>query len=159
MWLLESVGSAHSSAPRTTAGSQEQITELAKRTLVSVGSGIPAISRRLWDCTRANKYVDFIDLIPACGKSKSLVHDLEGQILVVPAADLTQSRKVIPDLPICGYNVLHCTQQQSTSASLTEQPNSWPDIAAKLMARQSSQTHGQTEQPNSWPDRAAKLMA
>ena len=27
------------------------------------------------------------------------------------------------------------------------------------MARQSSQTHGQTEQPNSWPDRAAKLMA
>ncbi len=65
---------------------------------------------------------------PAQGKAKPLSQELEGQILVLQVTDLTQSRKVIPDLP---------TWLQSfalyTAVILKDQP----ERAAELMAYQS----------------------
>ncbi len=46
----------------------------------------------------SNQYVEFAELPPAKGKSRQLTQSLEGQVLVVQAADLLQTRKVIPDL-------------------------------------------------------------
>ncbi len=60
--------------------------------------GLPAITRRLAEKIRANKYIDFTELPPAKGKGKPVSHALEGQVIVVQAADLIQSRRIIPDL-------------------------------------------------------------
>ena len=46
----------------------------------------------------ANEYIDFTDLPPAKGKACPIPQSLEGQVLVVQAADLLQARKIIPDL-------------------------------------------------------------
>ena len=46
----------------------------------------------------ANDYVDFGELPPAKGKGWSVLQGLEGQVIVVQAADLMQTRKIIPDL-------------------------------------------------------------
>ena len=66
--------------------------------LVAVGQGFQALPRKLVERIQANEYVDFADLPPAKGKSRPASHSLEGQVLVVQAADLVQARKVIPDL-------------------------------------------------------------
>lgn len=46
--------------------------------------------------TRAGEYVDFMELPPAKGKPRPNNHAVEGQILLVQAADLAQARKTIP---------------------------------------------------------------
>jgi len=46
---------------------------------------------------RAYEYVNFTELPPAKGKSKPLSQAFNGQLLVVQAADLMQSRRTIPD--------------------------------------------------------------
>ena len=63
--------------------------------LVQVGSGFPALPKKLVEKVKANQY---IDLPPAKGKSRPMSQALEGQVLVVQAADLLQSRRIIPDL-------------------------------------------------------------
>jgi len=45
----------------------------------------------------AGKYVDFSELPPARGLSRSLPPYLEGQVIVVQAEDLIASRKLIPN--------------------------------------------------------------
>lgn len=62
---------------------------------INVGVGLPALPKKLVERIRAN---DFADLPPAKGKSRSLPQSLEGHVIVVQAADLTQPRRVIPDL-------------------------------------------------------------
>ena len=66
--------------------------------LFYVGSGLPAIPRKTAEKILAGDYVDFSDLPPTRGKAKSLPSSVEGHIIVVQAADLAQSRKLIPDL-------------------------------------------------------------
>jgi len=66
--------------------------------LVSVGTGLPALPRKLIARVLANEYVDFAELPPAKGKGKPLPQSLEGQIIVVQAAELMQARKIIPDI-------------------------------------------------------------
>lgn len=66
--------------------------------LISVGMGFQALPKRLVERIRANEYIDFAELPPAKGKGRQLQHNLGGQVLVVQAAELLQSRKVIPDL-------------------------------------------------------------
>ncbi len=65
---------------------------------MAVGAGFPALPRKLVECIWANESIDFADLLPTKGKSLPVAHSLEGQVLVVQAADLLQSYKVIPDL-------------------------------------------------------------
>jgi hypothetical protein len=66
--------------------------------LMTVGVGLPALPKKLVAKILANQYVDFAELPPAKGKSRPLPQGLEGQVIVVQAADLVQSRKIIPDL-------------------------------------------------------------
>ena len=50
------------------------------------------------DKIEADEYIDFGDLPPAKGKGRPLGKAFEGQVVVVQAADLVQTRKLIPDV-------------------------------------------------------------
>ena len=63
-----------------------------------LGTGLPALSKKLVSRILNNEYIDFAELPPAKGKSRMLPHSLEGQVIVVQAANLLQTRKIIPDL-------------------------------------------------------------
>ena len=65
--------------------------------LVAMGSGLAAIPKKLVAKILANEYIDFAELPPAKGKGRPMPQSLEGQIIVVQAADLLQTRKIIPD--------------------------------------------------------------
>ena len=66
--------------------------------MVPAGTGLAALPKKLVDKMVAGEYVDFAELPPAKGKARAVPQALEGQVLVVQAADLMQSRKIIPDL-------------------------------------------------------------
>ena len=66
--------------------------------MVSTGMGLAALPRKLVEKIKANEYIDFTDLPLAKGKARPIPQSLEGQVLVVQAADLLQVRKIIPDL-------------------------------------------------------------
>ena len=62
------------------------------------GEGLPALPKKCVDKILAGEFIDFADLPPAKGRVKSSPHALEGQIVVVQAADLLETKKLIPDL-------------------------------------------------------------
>ncbi len=66
--------------------------------MVSLGAGLPPISKKLMERMQANEYIDFSELPPAKGKGKLNTQHGDNQIVVVQAADLMQTRRVIPDL-------------------------------------------------------------
>ena len=66
--------------------------------LVVTGVGLPALPSKLVMKILANDYVDFAELPPAKGRGRPVPQSLDGQIIVVQAADLLQTRKLIPDL-------------------------------------------------------------
>ena len=68
--------------------------------LVTVGTGLPAILKKLIARLLANEYVDFAELPPAKGKGRPMPQSLESQIIVVQAVEVMQIRKIIPDLAI-----------------------------------------------------------
>ena len=53
----------------------EQYLQLPSPALVSIGEGLPALSQRLIEKIKAGEYVDFSDLPPAKGKSRSSAND------------------------------------------------------------------------------------
>ena len=65
---------------------------------VVTGEGLLALPRKWVERIQAGDYIDFAELPPAKGKSKGMPSSLEDQILVVQAADIMESRKMIPDL-------------------------------------------------------------
>ena len=71
---------------------------LSLNPLVSAGSGLPALPKKMIERILANEYIDFTELPPARGKVRSMPTGLEGQVVLVQAADLAQPRKLIPDL-------------------------------------------------------------
>ena len=92
------------------------------------GSQTGDVAKMFDGATRANEFIDFMELPPTRGKSRPITQDLEGRVLVVQAADLAQSRKLIPDLATW----LQCFALYA-AAVLQEQQ----ERAAKLMAYQS----------------------
>ena len=66
--------------------------------MVATGVGLAALPKKLVEKIKANEYIDFTELPLAKGKSRPVPQSLEGQVLVVQAADLLQARKIIPDL-------------------------------------------------------------
>ena len=86
--LLSSAGLQGDSAAAKAQSSQS---------LYPVGQGLPPVPRRLAEMILKGEYVDFSEFPPAKGKVKSLPN-LEGNILVIQAADLAQYKKLIPDL-------------------------------------------------------------
>ena len=89
---------------REKAGTNNQLkavsaaTKQSKSTIVILGGGLPALTEKLVDKIEAGEYIDFTELPPARGKSRSVLPAVEGQVLVVQAVDLLQSHWVIPDL-------------------------------------------------------------
>lgn len=72
------------------------------RVVVSFGRGLPSLSKKLVDQIKANQYVDFADLPPARGKVRTSQQptSMEGHIVLVQAADLMDTKKIIPDLSV-----------------------------------------------------------
>ncbi len=66
--------------------------------LVSIGCGLAALSKKLLDKIEAGEYIEFSELPPARGKGCSMTQSFEGQVVVIQAADLVQTRKLIPDM-------------------------------------------------------------
>ena len=89
---------------KTTAANKSGATNLAEKEAArvpspfSARSGLPAIPRKAAEKIWAGEYIDFSDIPPARGKAKSLPSTMEGHKIVVQAADLAQSRKLIPDM-------------------------------------------------------------
>jgi hypothetical protein len=93
--------------------------------LVSIGTGLPALPKKIVEKIRASEYVDFSELPPAKGKGRPLPQSLEGQIIVVQAADLIHTRRIIPDLATwCQCFVLY------TATVVTAQPSRLLDLMA-----------------------------
>lgn len=68
--------------------------------LITMVAGLPELPKKLVAKILANEYIDFAELPPARGKARPAPQVLEGQVIVVQAADLLQTRKIIPDLAI-----------------------------------------------------------
>ena len=82
----------------TLQGTAEAKTPCPSQQLVSVGMGLPSLPKKMVDRIQANEYIDFAKLPPARGKSRPTPQAMDGQVIVVQAADLLQARRVIPDL-------------------------------------------------------------
>ena len=65
---------------------------------VQQGKDCQHSQKKLVDKILAGEFVDFADLPPAKGRVKANTHAMEGQIVVIQAADLLENRKLIPDL-------------------------------------------------------------
>ena len=65
---------------------------------MATGEGLPALPRKWVERIQAGDYMDFTELPPAKGRAKGMPKTLDGHILVVQAADLMETRRVIPDL-------------------------------------------------------------
>ena len=83
-------------ASNPAGGSNEALPSKAS-SQIHLGMGLPSIAKRIVDKIVANEYIDFANLPPAKGKTKHIPQSLEGQIVVVQAADLFQQRRLIPD--------------------------------------------------------------
>ena len=64
---------------------------------VLVVPGLPSVPQKVIDKIKRGEYIDFNELPPARGLSKSLPPHLEGQLVIVQADDLAVSRKLIPN--------------------------------------------------------------
>ena len=60
--------------------------------------GLPAHSKKVMEKIQAGEFVDFEELPPSKAKIKRVSSSLEGQILIIQAADLLECPKIIPDL-------------------------------------------------------------
>lgn len=65
---------------------------------VAIGTGLPSLSKRLVEKIASGHYVDFSELLPAKGRTRTMVSPEEGQKVLVRAKDLSSNRKLIPDL-------------------------------------------------------------
>ena len=93
--------------------------------MVATGVGLGALPKKLVEKIKANEYIDFTELPPAKGKSRPVPQSLEGQVLVVQAADLLQARKIIPDLATW----LQCFALYVATLALS-QPSRVPEMMA-----------------------------
>ena len=71
----------------------------ASHQLMPTGPGLPALPKKVVERIHAGEYIDFSELPPAKGKVRPLHQGLDGQVILVQAQDLLQSKKLIQDLP------------------------------------------------------------
>ena len=57
--------------------------QLSSSALVSIGEGLPALSQRLIEKIKAGEYVDFSDLPPSEGESRSSANDWDTRVLLL----------------------------------------------------------------------------
>ena len=77
----------------------------------------------------ANEYIDFGELPPAKGKVRALPAGLEGQVVLIQAAYLTQSKKLIPDLAMATW--VQCFVLY-VAVLAPHQPSRIPDLMAYM---------------------------
>ena len=65
---------------------------------IPTGPGLPVLPKKLVEKIIAGQYVDFSELPPAKGRTRSLPSQEDGHVLVIRAEDLAGSKKLIPDL-------------------------------------------------------------
>ena len=126
-------------APFEKAGGEGSSSE-ATSPLVPVGPGLPALPKKVILKIEGNDYIDFNELPPAKGKGRSVNQSLEGQFIIVQAADLMQSRKTIPDL---------ATWSQCFALFTAVVAKKRPDRVPELMAYMSIIT--KASQKYKWP--------
>ena len=99
--LQETPSSAHgaSNTPERRSMVAEQYLQLSSSALVSIGEGLPALSQRLIEKIKAGEYVDFSDLPPAKGKSRSSANDWDTRVLLLQVQQSDNPRRLIPDFP------------------------------------------------------------
>ena len=107
---------------------------------VQVGTGLASMSARLVEDIKANKFVDFSELPPAKGKGSQTLQALEGQVVVVQATELIQTRRIIPDL---------ATWSQCFALYVAVIAQSQPERVPELMAYQS--LIAKVSQKYKWP--------
>ena len=66
-------------------------------TLIPIGQGLPALPKKMIEKILSYDYVDFSELPPAKGKVRAMTPSMEGQVILVQAEDLLQTKKLIPD--------------------------------------------------------------
>ena len=66
--------------------------------LVPTGPGLASLPKKLVERITSGQYVDFSELPPAKGRTRSLPNAEEGHIVIVRAEDLAGAKKMIPDL-------------------------------------------------------------
>ena len=66
--------------------------------LVPTRPGLPALPKKMVEKIRAGQYIDFSELPPAKGHTRTLPSQEEGHVVVIRAEDLVGSKKLIPDL-------------------------------------------------------------
>lgn len=108
--------------------------------LVQLGPGLSALPRRLVAKIEADEYIDFNELPPARGKGRSVSQPVDGQVVVVQAADLVQSRRLMPDL---------ATWVQCFGLYAAVVVRQKPDRLAELLAYQAS--IAKASQKYRWP--------
>ncbi len=93
--------------------------------LVTVGQGLPALSKKVVEKILSGVYMDFAELPPAKGRGRAAPQLAEGQIVVVQASDMIPNRKAIPDLATW----LQCFSLYVTVIA-SHQPKRVPDLMA-----------------------------
>ncbi len=88
----------YSGTPLSARPARPELGDSSRCPTVTLGPGLPPISRRLVDKIQALEYVDLAELPPARGRSRPSHQLSDDRIVVVQAADLLQTRKIIPDL-------------------------------------------------------------
>ena len=83
------MGALEERVPRNPVGSQ--------RTII-IAPGIPAIKKWLATSILADEFIDLTKKAPAKGRSKPLNRGLEGQIVLLHAAEYFQAKRLIPDM-------------------------------------------------------------
>ena len=73
--------------------SQQGNVPAASNKHVLISPGLPTVAQRLIDRIKAGEYIDFNELPPARGLSKSVPSHLEGQVVVIQANELAASPK------------------------------------------------------------------
>jgi len=108
-------------------GKSKDEVEPSSQAMVTTGTGLAALPKKLVSKILVNEYIDFTVLPPAKGKAHNVPQSLEGQVLVVQAAHLMQAQKLILDLAAWVRFALYAT------TLLTHQPNR----VSEMMAYQS----------------------
>ena len=91
--------------------------------LIPTGSGLASLPKKLVDRIVSGQYVDFSELPPAKGRTRSLPNTEEGHIVVIRAEDLAGARKMIPDLAtwlqcFCLYSAVITEREPDRTKSL-----------------------------------------
>lgn len=106
-------------------------TEMAEQSLnctVSIGEGLPPLSKKLLQRIQTNDYIDFFELPPAKDKLRPMLHQMEGRVLLVQLQELESHCRPIPDFATWAQ----CFAIYA-AAILHKQPHRAPDLMAYMV--------------------------